>query len=86
MDGTGEPIAFLHTVVEGQAKRSFGVQVGRMAGLSKAVVARAGQILGQLEASGAAVPASLGDVVPETKPEQAIQPTLNLEEQQQSQP
>ncbi len=80
MDGTGEPIAFLHTIVEGQAQRSFGVQIGQMAGLPKSVVARAGQILGQLEAGGAAVPASPGNVETETEPEQAIQPTLNLEE------
>ena len=80
MSGTGETINFLHTVVEGRAQRSFGVQVGQMAGLPKDVVARAAQILGQLEARGAAVSASLGDVETETKPEQAIQPTLNLEE------
>ncbi len=80
VDDTGETITFLHTIVAGRAERSFGVQVGRMAGLPKAVVERANQILGQLEASGAAVPASLGDVVPEAKPEQAVQPTLYLEE------
>ena len=80
VDDTGETITFLHTIVAGRAERSFGVQVGRMAGLPLAVVHRADQILGQLEASGAAVPASLGDVISEAKPEQAVQPTLYLEE------
>ncbi len=80
VDDTGETIAFLHTISTGRAERSFGVQVGRMAGLPQAVVERADQILSQLEASGAAVPASLGDVIPETQPEQAVQPTLYLEE------
>ncbi len=80
VDDTGDTITFLHTIEAGRAERSFGVQVGRMAGLPRAVVDRADQILGQLEASGAAVPASLGDVVPTAGPEQAVQPTLYLEE------
>lgn len=78
IDDSGEDIAFLHTIAEGRAQRSFGVHVGRMAGLPQAVVDRADQILGQLEASGAAVPDSLADLVPE--PQGAVQPVLFLEE------
>ncbi len=49
-----------------------------MAGLPNPVVARVGQIKGQLEANGTVVPA--GAVVPEAEPEQAIQPTHYPEE------
>ena len=63
MDDAGGSITFVHTIAEGTAGRSFGVHVGRMAGLPKAVHERAAEILGQLEASGAAVPDSLTDLI-----------------------
>ncbi len=44
-------VAFLHRIVAGAADRSYGVQVARLAGLPKAVVARARAVLDQLEAS-----------------------------------
>ena len=44
-------VAFLHRIVPGTADHSYGVQVARLAGLPKAVLARARQVLGQLEAS-----------------------------------
>ncbi len=76
----GSNITFLHTIKEGRAERSFGVHVGRMAGLPKAVVERAEKILGQLEASGAAVPNSLDTVWEQVEEGQAIQPALYLQE------
>ena len=80
VDDSGGSITFLHTIAEGAAGRSFGVHVGRMAGLPKAVHERAAEILGQLEASGAAVPDSLADLIQAPAPDQTVQSTLFLEE------
>ncbi|MGZ3437946.1 MAG: DNA mismatch repair protein MutS [Polyangia bacterium] len=44
-----DEIVFLHKLVEGGASRSYGIQVARLAGLDKSVVARAKQILMKLE-------------------------------------
>ncbi|WP_110749844.1 DNA mismatch repair protein MutS [Phyllobacterium leguminum] len=43
-------VVFLHEVAKGAADRSYGVQVARLAGLPEAVVARARDVLHQLEA------------------------------------
>ncbi|MBK8198203.1 MAG: DNA mismatch repair protein MutS [Acidobacteria bacterium] len=47
-------LIFLHEVQPGPADRSYGVQVARLAGLPRSAVARAAQILKQLEASPSA--------------------------------
>ncbi len=47
----GERIVFLRRIAPGIAEKSFGIHVAAMAGLPKAVVARADQILGNLEAN-----------------------------------
>jgi DNA mismatch repair protein MutS len=52
----GDTVVFLHMIVPGSADRSYGVHVAQMAGLPKPVVDRAQEILGELEASGAAGP------------------------------
>ena len=44
-------VVFLHKVVPGGADRSYGIHVGRLAGLPGPVVQRASEILTQLEAS-----------------------------------
>lgn len=44
-------IVFLHQVQPGAAGRSYGIQVGRLAGLPARVLRRAGRILGRLEAN-----------------------------------
>jgi DNA mismatch repair protein MutS len=44
-------VVFLHKIVPGGADRSYGIHVGQLAGLPKAVVQRAQEILQQLEAS-----------------------------------
>ena len=79
VDDTGDSITFLHTIAEGTAGRSFGIHVGHMAGLPKAVHERAPEILGQLEASRAAVPDSLTDLIQAPAPDQTVQSTLFLE-------
>ncbi|MFU8802403.1 MAG: DNA mismatch repair protein MutS [Bradymonadaceae bacterium] len=45
-----DDIIFLRKLVEGQANRSYGIQVGRLAGLPEAVVERAKRVLENLEA------------------------------------
>jgi len=58
-------VVFLHEVAPGAADRSYGIHVGRLAGLPPAVIDRAEQVLAALEAgeqSGAA--ARLADDLP----------------------
>jgi DNA mismatch repair protein MutS len=46
-------VLFLHRLVPGGADRSYGIEVGRLAGLPPAVIARAKQVLALLEGEGA---------------------------------
>ncbi|MFQ5689785.1 MAG: DNA mismatch repair protein MutS [Gemmatimonadota bacterium] len=46
---SGEDIVFLHRVEPGGSDRSYGVHVGRLAGLPPEVVTRAGEVLHELE-------------------------------------
>jgi DNA mismatch repair protein MutS len=48
----GDGVVFLHKVVPGGADRSYGVHVAKLAGMPKAVVNRANEILKELEAQG----------------------------------
>ena len=43
-------VVFLHRILPGGADRSYGVHVGQLAGLPRAVTARAQELLGELEA------------------------------------
>ena len=45
----GEEIVFLRKLVEGEANKSYGVQVARLAGLPDAVVRRAAEMMIELE-------------------------------------
>ncbi|MEO1700660.1 MAG: DNA mismatch repair protein MutS [Pseudomonadota bacterium] len=45
-------VVFLHTIADGSADRSYGLQVAKLAGLPHAVVARAKDVLAQLEQQG----------------------------------
>ncbi len=56
----GGRVVFLHKVTPGKADRSYGVHVAELAGLPRAVIARANEILADLEAKGAAGPRKLG--------------------------
>ncbi len=46
---SGEQLVFMHTVKEGPASRSFGLQVAALAGVPKAVIADARRTLAELE-------------------------------------
>jgi DNA mismatch repair protein MutS len=48
-----DEIVFLHKVKKGAADRSYGIQVAKLAGLPQCVVARAAEVLHQLEKSDA---------------------------------
>lgn len=65
-------IVFLHSVGSGAAERSYGIHVARLAGLPKAVLTRAEQLLHELEAEqGGATrePLPLFSYAPGTKPD-----------------
>lgn len=47
-------VIFLHTVKEGKADRSYGIHVAKLASMPEAVIARANQILAQLETGASA--------------------------------
>jgi DNA mismatch repair protein MutS len=51
----GDELVFMHAVKEGPANRSFGLQVGALAGLPKTVIAQARRYLEALERQHAAV-------------------------------
>jgi len=46
-----DEIVFLHRVRPGAANRSYGIQVAKLAGLPKAVIKRAGEVLAVLESA-----------------------------------
>ena len=49
----GEGVVFLHRIAEGAADRSYGIHVAQLAGLPPTVLARAGEVLAELEAERA---------------------------------
>ena len=53
----GDQVVFLHKVVPGGADRSYGIHVARLAGLPRAVVRRAQELLSELERSDGLAPA-----------------------------
>ncbi len=62
-------IVFLRRVVAGGANRSYGIDVARLAGLPRAVIGRAREIMGKLE-GGAALGASPQlSLLPQTQPD-----------------
>ena len=48
---TGDALVFLHRVAPGGASRSYGIEAARLAGVPAAVVLRARQVLGRIEAN-----------------------------------
>jgi DNA mismatch repair protein MutS len=52
----GDEVLFLHTLIAGGADRSYGIEVGRLAGLPQGVVARARALLHLLEAEHRVAP------------------------------
>jgi len=55
----GDRVLFLHTLVPGGADRSYGIEVGRLAGLPAPVIARAKEVLALLEGEGEQMAARL---------------------------
>lgn len=55
----GDQVLFLHTLIPGGADRSYGIEVGRLAGLPAPVIARAKEVLSLLEGEGAQMAARL---------------------------
>jgi DNA mismatch repair protein MutS len=51
VEETGDALLFLHRVVPGGASRSYGIEAARLAGVPPAVVRRARQVLGRIEAN-----------------------------------
>jgi DNA mismatch repair protein MutS len=57
----GEKVLFLHLLVPGGADRSYGIEVGRLAGLPDPVIRRAKAVLALLEGEGAQLVERLAD-------------------------
>lgn len=55
----GEQILFLHRLIPGGADRSYGIEVGRLAGLPAPVITRAKEVLALLEGDGSQMAARL---------------------------
>jgi DNA mismatch repair protein MutS len=55
----GDQVLFLHKLIDGGADRSYGIEVGRLAGLPAPVIARAKEVLALLEGEGAQMAARL---------------------------
>jgi len=69
----GEEIVFLRKIVDGGTDRSYGIQVARLAGLPKAVIERAKEVLHSLEQE------DLGQrVAPSPAAAQKVAPTIQL--------
>lgn len=71
----GEDIIFLRKIMRGGADKSFGIQVARLAGLPDRVIARAREILQELEKADINHAALMADAIPE---QSAAQQQLSL--------
>ncbi|MDH3684752.1 MAG: DNA mismatch repair protein MutS [Myxococcales bacterium] len=60
----GEDVVFLRRLVPGEANRSYGIQVARLAGLPAPVIARAREVLTALESGEATTVAQVGGDAP----------------------
>jgi DNA mismatch repair protein MutS len=76
----GGGVVFLHRILPGGADRSYGVHVGQLAGLPKAVVARAQELLAELESARGTAPARGGETLAQlplfTQAEEALRREL----------
>jgi DNA mismatch repair protein MutS len=66
-----DEIVFVRRVVPGAADRSYGIQVARLAGLPREVIARAAEIMGRLESDEAVVTVSAPG--PKPRPRRTIE-------------
>ena len=75
----GERIVFLHSVREGPASQSYGLQVAALAGVPAPVLKRARQQLAQLEAGSSKAPQlSLFTAAPDPEPAESSALTERL--------
>ena len=72
----GGQVVFLHQIVPGRADRSYGIHVAELAGLPKAVIQRAWEILQQLEAQGRS-PGEAPQAAPPTGVQLSLFPETN---------
>ena len=80
----GGTVIFLYRIVDGGADHSYGIQVARLAGLPPAVIARAREVLDQLESGNTAAlglpqQLSLFGAVPTAKPSPALEALHDLD-------
>ncbi len=69
-----DTIVFMHNIAKGQADRSYGVHVAKLAGLPASVTQRAGQLLKQFEAQRGALMTSQASLPLFEKVEQSLSP------------
>ncbi len=74
----GDQILFLHRLQPGGADRSYGIEVGRLAGLPAPVIGRARQVLALLEGEAAAMVPALAAGAPRRAPRAAVPDQLAL--------
>ncbi|TDF38688.1 DNA mismatch repair protein MutS [Alteromonadaceae bacterium M269] len=74
----GDSISFMHSVQEGAADKSYGLQVASLAGVPKSVIRRAKAKLAQLEQGHSAVPSSTQSE-PSNAPQLDLLPTSDSE-------
>jgi DNA mismatch repair protein MutS len=68
-----DEIIFLHQVQPGGADRSYGIEVGRLAGLPKSVIDRARELLGLISRSSHIATGLRGNGKKTTKPKDQLQ-------------
>jgi DNA mismatch repair protein MutS len=76
-NGAAPQVLFLHRLQPGGADRSYGIEVGRLAGLPAPVLARAREVLALLEGEGAQMASALAPkagLSPSTRPGPRPQP------------
>ncbi len=73
-----EQIIFLRKIIPGGADRSYGIQVARLAGLPKEILARAREILAQLEKPNDATTRRKAPRKSKRKREPAVKPQMDL--------
>jgi DNA mismatch repair protein MutS len=72
-----DKIIFLHTIVDGSAQKSYGIHVAQLAGLPKAVIHRATEVLGKLE-TGPDIGAHIGRKIVQKRKTEETTPQKNL--------
>ena len=75
---SGDEVVFLRKVVAGSSDRSYGIHVGRLAGLPPEVLARARELLAELEGAGLRLREAAGGEKRDGRSERLPDPQLSL--------